>query len=292
MRRNLLFIIVPLTFLSCNIGNTPKKVLEKNFIIETYTLKFEPSFHDNLNLDFKVFFKDSIKLTISQDAKKIRLFDTIVNWKQKGYAYESFGESSKAISLVKPNFTIDFILSKEECAIYLKNLEILKSQIIEPDKNELISEDGLFIIFTYEKKGIKKVMTFQFPNESDKANEALTRIIKSIGQNPCGIIEKTSDDVFQYMEHLSFKLVSKNPLYVKIFDTPCCPCQPEIEKFVMSLPTSDEIFLDIRNYSIYGNQKVDLTCIREGFRKKFKHLRWIMNSDDEERFHGLLSADY
>lgn len=70
--------------------------------------------------------------------------------------------------------------------------------------------------------------------------------------------------------------MSTEPLYIKLLSFQC-ECN-EFIGIIDALPKSDEIYLDMTNY--HGD---DIECIPQIIRKKYKHIRWIVNDPFDKR---------
>lgn len=92
-------------------------------------------------------------------------------------------------------------------------------------------------------------------------------------------IEMTS----RSLSYRVLKVKSTNPLYIKLLRSPreCF----ELSQIVDSLPKAKEIFVDMTNY--HGQ---DLSCITVALRKKYKHIRWIVNEPFNEHHKHIISG--
>jgi len=250
---------------------------------EIYILGFYPSFHDDLHLQFDVYSDDSIKLTLIQNPR-IFVYDSITYPDKESAQFVWFGDATKITPLIKRNFIIEYFLTNEEYNEYKVNLEKVKENVIKNQgKDRRYGTDGMGIYFGYANNSD----TIEDHFWSEDVDGAFVKILEILEKNPSGIVVKTCEKIKQYIDKTQFKILSDDPLYIKVFNTPCCPCQSKIANFVKTLQNADEIFLDITHYGYYKNEE-DLSCIEQEFKKKYKHIRWVMNSDEMERFDNLI----
>jgi hypothetical protein len=256
---------------------------QKNEIIK---LNFYPSFLDNLEMTFEIFSKDCIKLTLKQD-QSVFLFDSIEYLGDKTYSWVSFGNDSLGLSLVKPNFIFEFLLTKKEYSEYKKYLDVIDINCVEKNMEDF-GLDGITIKYEHNKESILKSGIFWTPSKYSRIGNACVNILTILEQSQSGIIEKTAEKIklhFDYNDELIFKIISKDPLYIKILKK---PSESKIKKFIMRLPKANDIFIDMTNYYFYDEEKKDISLIEKEFKKKYKHLRWIMYSNDFEKFNQLI----
>lgn len=286
MKIHFVIMILLFSLLGCtekNDKSTDTKTQTRS-VIESYTLKFLPAFHNDLEMEFAIYSNETIKLTLKQNSR-VMLFDSVP------FFFNSSRDSLKTLPLVKPNFIIEYTLTYNEFQSFSRNLQEIEDNCVKPKDPELYGEDGMTIIFESEKGAIKKTGTFWSPSKSSNVGKAFINILEMLEKNPSGIIEKTAEKIKFYIDENEwmFKLVSKNPLYVKVLDTPCCPCQLGINNFMKTLPDDDEIYLDITHYGFYERKNEDMSCLENEFKKKYKHVIWVMNEDDNDRFRELIN---
>lgn len=296
MRFTLLACLNFIFFIGYSQGEYNTKASEKGKIkcIETYILNFKPSFHADLELKFEILSKDTVKITIRQNPF-VTVFDSIVKKDGRGkiniYNVLNFGDRTIALKLVKPNFNIENYVTNNEFSLYAESLKKIEEICLVKEKKDFqIWTDGMPVYFEHAN-GEKKIKEkFISPSKSSSIGIELLKVLDLLEQNPNGIIERTAEMIKLYIDskQSNFRLISEAPLFVKVIEAHCCPCQPEIEAYVSTLPNAKEIFLDVTNFGFNNNIKEkDVVCLEREFRKKYRHIRWIMNPDEEFKFHYL-----
>lgn len=282
MKSHYLVLILLITLLGCSDKKDKSLKDHKNEII---MLNFYPSFHDDLEMTFEIYSKDCIKLTLKQD-QGVFLFDSIAYLGDNTYSWESFGNDSLGLSLVKPNFIFEYLLTSKDYSEYKKYLDVIDINCVEQNKED-IELDGITIIYKHNNETINKTGRFWTPSQYSHVGNACVNILKILEQSQSGIIEKTAEKIKLYFDdddELIFKIISNDPLYIKILKE---PSESKIKRFIRTLPKTDNIFIDLTNYRLYS-EKIDVSLIENEFKKKYKHLRWIMRSEDMEKFNQLI----
>ena len=79
-------------------------------------------------------------------------------------------------------------------------------------------------------------------------------------------------------------MVSYDPVYVRLLDSPPKNCIEIYSQFVSTLPSSESVYLDITHYHGYDTQ-----CIVDEFKKKYEIIYWVYDpsSDDDIKFKKL-----
>jgi hypothetical protein len=253
-------------------------------------LVFLPSFHDELNVKFEIFSEDSVRMTLKQD-RRIFVFDSVANLGDRTWQFVSYGDYSKAAQYVKPVFYIESTLSRREFKNYQGSLNAIDEISKYQDTSKYTGGlDGMPINYKHILNRDTINGHFWSPSIQSEVGQALINLLEILEKNPNGIVEATCENIKWYLdeEKWMFKIVNKNPLIIKVLDTPCCPCQAKIENFVKTLPTANQIFVDITHYGYYKKESEDISCLEQGLKRKYKCVRWIMNSDDYQRFQKLM----
>jgi len=286
--KNLSYIsICTILFISCN--RNIKSLFEDSNVNSNkeYILKFSPSFHKDLIIFLEVFQNDSVKLTIGQN-QNVHIFDSLIKVSHNAYRWKHFGDSAKALSLIKPNFVIENYIPIAESKKLIRDLELINEANLKGERFPLDGADGIFIYFESISNDEKITHEIWSPPMSSETGKALLSILKYLENLNHSIVEESAEMIRKYLDDvLDFKLISEDPLFVRVLDTPCCPCEELVENFVEKLPKSEIIYLDITNYGFYKKDNENLNCIEKGFHKKYKHIRWIYNEDDWSRFDEL-----
>jgi hypothetical protein len=283
----LFWLIILIGLNSCSEKKQNISTQKKGDII---SLDFFPSFHDDLNIEFEIFSEDSVKMTLKQNPS-LFVFDSIAYLGDNTWQDVSYGDYSKATSFVKPNFFIEYTLTKSEFSNYQESLE----KIDEISKKQVNSEydgglDGMTIYYKHITKGDTLNGHFWSPSIHSEVGKALVNILELLEKNPNRIVEITCEKIKSYLDEKKwmFKIINEAPLIIKVFNTPCCPCQAKIEDIVKTLPKAEQVFVDITHYGFYKNESEDMTCWELCLKKKYKYVRWIMNYEDYNRFEKLI----
>ena len=222
------FIIILLFFLSCKskIKQENNKITIKKELIETYELLFQPSFDPDLELKFDIYSDSIVKFSLKQNAD-INVFDSLHKIDYQTYEYISFGDYNKIIPLIKPNFLFDRTLTICEFNKFLTQLRIIDSSCVKHKQGELwFGCDGMPIKYSYTKGKITKEGEFWSPSPKSEQGKAFVTILEILEKDTNQIVVRTVEKIKQYIdgEKWIFKIISKNPLYIKILESPCCPC--------------------------------------------------------------------
>lgn len=189
---------------------------------------------------------------------------------------------STRVELIKNHIQTDDIFyklvnSQTRNKLYnsIKNLNACKTIINS-------KQQGLIYI-AYSDIGIKKnrYCQYTFENKDDSQNDRLlfdllSKIEKIFSDN--SVVKSYINSTRVYIKKSSIEIVSNEPLLIKLYNLPPYhyPRYTSCEKLadeISQLPVSDQIFIDITEYS--GNFE---QCVIDLLSKKYKHLRWIQNN--------------
>lgn len=254
-------------------------------VTETYEVRFYPSFHDNLEIKLQSYSDRTYKLTLKQDFN-VMVFDSICSNGICKYYLTSIDRYKKAMELQKPNFVMETYLSETEFTTYSSvfgNLNKNCSEKNDDNDDLILGTDGITIEFQYIKNGQTKKCEFWSPSAQSTIGHSMIELLEVLEGHPSGIIERTAENIKWYFEEIdwTFRVISTDPLYVKVTDLPF-HCSTTTKSFVDSLPVTDVIYLDFTNY-----QGKDTSCFAVEFGKKFNRIRWIISTDDFEKFKEL-----
>ena len=188
---------------------------------------------------------------------------------------------SSRTDLIKKNIQTDdnfykWINSKTRNKLYnsIKKLNTCSTTINSTKK-------GLIYI-AYGDITIKqdKYCQYTFENKDHQPSDKilfdfLSEIEKIFSDN--SMVKSYINSTKVFFKNSSIKIVSTEPLLIKLYNLPpyhfpvFTSCEKLAEE-IGELPASDEIFIDITEYSGKYDQ-----CVIDLLSKKYKHLRWIQN---------------
>ncbi|MBO0358359.1 hypothetical protein J0X19_10420 [Hymenobacter sp. BT186] len=237
---------------------------------ERYTLQVRPSFHDALSVELQ---PQARLLTIrryNNYSNDLSIGDSI------GYngVYVEAMDSSRFQQIRKflePSLEVETHLTKQETDSLVEALRTLKTLYGSTSPPRPAIFDGTRGIVTHITDTDSTVKHLHIQKKLP-SGQLIIDILEQIERKYFnqGVVVTAIEHSSSEFHPRTFKVLSNNPLYIKLLSPPPPFYSLELDSLVAQLPSRDEIFLDLTNY-----QGRDAEYVSAPFRKRYKHIRWI-----------------
>lgn len=265
MKRILFYFTICLFLGSCN-DKLEQKIIVDTQNVNKATITILPAFHESLHIDID-YAKKEIKLNKgnmtfvadSLDNETFEMIDSVRFEKIKNLVPKGVSETKK-------------LTDKQFQSL---NVIIQKLGSCNETEEDEIGLDGTTIYVTKMSNGGKEKTCRYWPGTGNKDFIALFSLLEEIYIDNSILLDAIENN-FRYISNRTIKVVSTEPLYIKLLSFRC-ECN-EFMGIIDTLPKADEIYLDMTNY--HGD---DIECIPQIIRRKYKHIRWIINDPFDKR---------
>jgi hypothetical protein len=246
-------------------------------VSETYHIRLIPAFHYSLTIEVLKDISEGYALKIEKDRwLDIRYRKVCEDGEEYTFTRRT-SSVSEVDSIVKKNFILRRKLDNGEESIWQRILYDLDICLEDSNTNSY-GYDGFSFYVTHligkDTVGEKK---WWMPESGTCAFNTLISIFSELEKEESYEIEELINAYRGYLDDdRIYTLISTNPVYLRLLDSPENNCERILRQLVDSLPNSGCVYLDITQYA--GR---DTECIVEAFQQKYERIYWVFDPGDD-----------